>query len=133
MNSVFADTSYYVALLSPTDSLHRKAVELTLLQNIRIVLTNFILLELGNMFKEGDHRPKLVAMVEQLRSKSNVLIVPATRTLLQKSLDLFGSRPDKNWSLTDCSSFVVMDEYRVTSALSSDHHFEQAGFTILLK
>ena len=113
--------------------MHRKAVELTLLQNIRIVLTDFILLELGNMFKEGNHRSKLVALVEQLRSKSNVLIVPASRRLLQDSLELFGNRTDKDWSLTDCSSFIVMDEYRVTTALSSDHHFEQAGFTILLK
>ena len=46
---------------------------------------------------------------------------------------LFAKRPDKEWSLTDCISFIVMQEYGLTEALTADHHFEQAGFTILLK
>jgi predicted nucleic acid-binding protein len=45
----------------------------------------------------------------------------------------FSVRPDKEWSLTDCISFVVMNERGITDALTSDHHFEQAGFQILLK
>jgi uncharacterized protein len=47
--------------------------------------------------------------------------------------DLFNHRPDKDWSLTDCVSFVVMDDMGLREALSPDHHFEQAGFAILLK
>jgi hypothetical protein len=38
------------------------------------------------------------------------------------------ARPDKEWSLTDCISFVAMNERNITDALTSDHHFEQAGF-----
>ena len=41
-------------------------------------------------------------------------------------------RLDKDWSLTDCISFIVMRRRGLTDALTSDHHFEQAGFTILL-
>jgi predicted nucleic acid-binding protein len=46
---------------------------------------------------------------------------------------LWESRPDKSWSLVDCSSFVVMQQRALTSALTTDHHFEQAGYTRLLK
>jgi uncharacterized protein len=42
------------------------------------------------------------------------------------------SRRDKEWSLTDCISFVVMKERGLTEALTADHHFEQAGFKALL-
>jgi predicted nucleic acid-binding protein len=43
------------------------------------------------------------------------------------------SRPDKDWSLTDCISFVVMENQDITEALTADRHFVQAGFTALLK
>jgi predicted nucleic acid-binding protein len=51
---------------------------------------------------------------------------------LQRGFDLFSKRPDKEWSLTDCISFVVMQEHGVTDALTTDRHFAQAGFTMLL-
>jgi uncharacterized protein len=53
--------------------------------------------------------------------------------LFSAGLELFRSRRDKEWSLTDCMSFVVMRERGITDALTNDHHFEQAGFRILLK
>jgi len=45
---------------------------------------------------------------------------------------LYQQRPDKEWGLTDCISFVVMQEQGISEAFTSDHHFTQAGFTILL-
>ena len=67
------------------------------------------------------------------RSDPNVHIIPASHDLFQQGCELYFKRPDKNWSLTDCTSFVVMKEYGLTDALTTDHHFEQAGFTVLLK
>ena len=61
------------------------------------------------------------------------MIVDPTRDLFHSGIDLFARRPDKAWSLTDCISFVVMKENRIKEALTGDHHFEQAGFTALLK
>jgi hypothetical protein len=53
--------------------------------------------------------------------------------MLDRGLTLFSRRPDKEWSLTDCTSFVVMQQERLTDALTTDHHFEQAGFRALLR
>jgi predicted nucleic acid-binding protein len=59
--------------------------------------------------------------------------VPASGELFQRGLALFDKRPHKKWSLVDCISFVVMKQRRLTDALTTNHHFEQAGFQVLLK
>ena len=63
----------------------------------------------------------------------NVRIIPASRDLLERGFQLLSHSMDKAWSLTDCTSFVVMQEEGLTDALTTDHHFEQAGFTVLLQ
>jgi predicted nucleic acid-binding protein len=40
---------------------------------------------------------------------------------------------DKDWSVTDCASFVIMDHRRIVEALTHDHHFEQKGYRALLR
>jgi uncharacterized protein len=67
-----------------------------------------------------------------LSTTNKVYIVPATRELVQQGIDLYLNRDDKNWSLTDCISFVVMQDQQLTEALTADRHFEQAGFVALL-
>jgi predicted nucleic acid-binding protein len=62
-----------------------------------------------------------------------VAIVASSRELFRRGFDLYADRPDKEWSLTDCISFVVMTDRRITDALTGDHHFEQAGFVAILK
>ena len=53
--------------------------------------------------------------------------------LFDNSLALFGNRDDKEWSLTDCMSFVVMETRGITDALTPDEHFNQAGFQALMR
>jgi len=74
--------------------------------------------------------PRLLAA---LRADPACTIVPPTQSLLDQGVELYNERPDKSWSLTDCISFVAMREYGATQALTGDRHFEQAGFTLLLK
>jgi hypothetical protein len=69
----------------------------------------------------------------RLRADPRVVVVPSSRDLFDRAMGLYRSRPDKDWSLTDCVSFVVMRERGITEALTGDHHFEQAGFRALLK
>jgi uncharacterized protein len=68
-----------------------------------------------------------------LEADQSVTIVPASDDLFRRGVDLYRQRPDKDWPLTDCLSFVVMNDHGATEALTGDHHFEQAGFQALLK
>lgn len=120
-------------LLSPRDARHGKAAELSRRLQRRVVLTDFVLLELGNALSDADQRELFCQLVPHLHSDPNVRIIPASRDLLDRGFQLFSRRADKQWSLTDCTSFVVMQEEGLTEALTTDHHFEQAGFNVLLK
>jgi uncharacterized protein len=133
MTVLFADTSFYVAILSPFDALHAKAKALAAAYEGSVVTTEFVLIEVGNFFCRGNGRVLFRTMVDSLRSAEGIEIVPASRDLFENGLGLFSSRVDKEWSVTDCTSFVVMRERAITEALTADHHFEQAGFHALLR
>jgi predicted nucleic acid-binding protein len=66
-------------------------------------------------------------------SDKRLTVIPASHDLFEIGLDRFCSRADKEWSLTDCISFVVMEQRGIYEAFTGDHHFEQAGFVPLLK
>ena len=73
------------------------------------------------------------ALRPTLRAQRDVEIVPATHELFERGCALFAQRGDKAWSLTDCTSFVVMRERDLEEALTADQHFEQAGFKRLMQ
>jgi len=68
-----------------------------------------------------------------VRSNPDIVILPCTDQLLNEGISLYAQRSDKEWTLTDCISFVVLQREGITEALTGDHHFEQAGFLALLK
>lgn len=129
----FADTSFYVAILNTKDTWHSLAVQCSRQFRGRLVTTDFVLIELGNWLSRSGDWGAFVKLLAQLRSDPKTLISPASRNAFDHGLDLYERRPDKYWSLTDCISFAVMQQEGLTEALTADHHFEQAGFTILLK
>ena len=131
MNRVFADTSYFLALLNRDDPAHRRAVAAAR-SAAQIVTTEFILLELGNACAKAADHADFLSLVEGLRASPRVHTVPLATELLDAGLKLLRQRPDKDWSLTDCISFVVMERNGLREALTGDHHFEQAGFHPLL-
>jgi hypothetical protein len=71
-------------------------------------------------------------LLQTLEADPQLEIVPLSDRLYQKAFQLFCSRPDKEWGLIDCISFVVMQERGLTEALTTDKHFQQAGFRALL-
>ncbi len=131
MNAVFADTFFYQALLDSRDPAHAEALRQSKVGR-NIVTTEFILLELGNACARAEDHADFLALLAGIRASPRTRIIPLDSALLQRGLDLFGKRSDKNWSLTDCISFVVMQDEGVTEALTGDSHFEQAGFKALL-
>jgi predicted nucleic acid-binding protein len=131
VNAVFADTSFYPALLRSDDPLYARAIG-ELRKNRPIVTTEFIILELGNACCRAADHADFLALVAGIRSSERIAIVPLESHLLDRGLELLAKRPDKDWSLTDCISFVVMEDHGLREALTGDKHFEQAGFFALL-
>jgi predicted nucleic acid-binding protein len=99
----------------------------------RVVTTEYVLLEVATFFCQTAHRSVFLGLLQTLQNDPATTIVPSSSDLWQRGVDLFAARLDKDWSLTDCISFVVMQEHGITDALTADHHFEQAGFVALLK
>jgi len=131
VNAVFADTSFYLALLDERDALHQRALAESR-RNQQILTTEFVVLELGNACSRAEDHADFMALLHGMRSSPRTLIVPLDSSLLQRGLDMFAARADKDWSLTDCTSFTVMQQKGLADAPTSDRHFQQAGFRLLL-
>jgi predicted nucleic acid-binding protein len=133
MNRVFADTSYYLALVNPRDALHSLACQQTAGLTGGIVTTAWVVTELGNFLATSSNRRLFLELLADLRGDARVTIVPPTPEVFEQGLALYARRADKDWSLTDCISFMVMEQHRLSGALTADHHFVQAGFQVLLQ
>jgi len=127
------DTGYFIALLNPHDQLHARAEAWSAHVSQMLLVTEYVIWETVNFFSKPVNRPKVHALLVHLRSAQRYEVVAASPDLFEAGLQLHAQRSDKEWSLTDCISFVVMDQRRITRALSHDHHFEQAGFEALLR
>ena len=92
-----------------------------------------MLTEVVDAFSQAANRSTVIALLDALEEDTNVTIVPLEQRGWEKGIQLFRERGDKDWSLTDCISFSVMDEMGIREALTADAHFEQAGFTALFR
>jgi uncharacterized protein len=133
MNVVFADTAFYVGLLSKRDALHGKVLSFFGAYDGRIVTTELILIEVANFNSRPADRHSFVNLIQQIKADARTELIASSPDLFECGVELFAARPDKEWSLTDCISFVVMTERGLTDALTADGHFEQAGFRALLR
>ncbi len=127
MTRVFADTFYFLALLNKHDEAHAKAVTYSSLIE-KLVTTEWVLTELADGLANSRHRRMFVQTRQELLADTDAQIIPFEGQLFEEGIRLFHDCQDKEWSLTDCVSFVVMKQESITDALTGDHHFEQAGF-----
>ena len=132
MKAVFADAFYFVACLNRADQHHKKAASFASQNQRPIVTTTWVLTEVADAFAASTARDRIAGFVAALEDDVNTKVVPATQTLFHRGLERYAARPDKDWTLTDCISFVVMEEEGITDALTGDQHFVQAGFEVLL-
>ena len=133
MKTVFADTVYFLALLNTADQLHSQARALSLSPPGLLLTTEFVLAEVGDALSRPENRLRFARLLQLLRTQADVEVVPASSGLFRQGCDLHARRPDKEWSLTDCISFVVMQQRRIAEALTTDHHFQQSGFQLLMR
>lgn len=125
---VFIDTGYVLALINTDDRFHERARAAASQVAAPFITTEAVLTEIGNALSRQQWRSLGVAALRDLRSSSDVQIVSIDAGLFDRAVALYSSRPDKEWGLTDCISFVVMQERGLIQALTTDRHFEQAGF-----
>jgi predicted nucleic acid-binding protein len=136
MTTVFADAGYWIAIINPLEMLHLKAKKLAQTYvNAKLITTELVLVELLNFYAAGGSRMRSLAVryVAQIRQNSSVEVIGLESALFDKGHQLYANRPDKEWGMVDCVSFVVMQERGLTDALAYDHHFQQAGFRALMR
>jgi predicted nucleic acid-binding protein len=134
----FADTSGWAEWADQSLVFHLQAVQLfdeVWNGSGRLVTTDFVLAELTALLSSPVRMPKLkqIELLDAIQTDPSVEIVSLDSLMRRAAWDLWRARPDKAWSFVDCSSFVVMQQLDLTEALTTDHHFEQAGFLRLLK
>lgn len=137
MAEIFVDTSGWASYFVERESFHRQSSRIlraALAREVRLITTNYVLMELAALLVsplkvKGDAR---IQILDEIRSANWLKILFVSRTSDEEAWNLLKARPDKDWSLADCSNFVVMRSRGIAEALTNDRHFEQAGFVRLL-
>ena len=137
MRRVFADSLYFIALLVTDDQWTEatKQAGRELGDAVEIVTTYEVLIEvLAGVSRSGPQtRLQAVGTVRDIMADPNITLVPQSVGLFTRGLELYASRPDKRYSLTDCISMTVMREQDISEALTHDRDFESEGFVRLIR
>lgn len=133
---VFLDTAYAYALINTRDQWHERAVvwqERLATERKLLLSTEFVLLEIADGLAAVQFHKHAVQIINLLKENPFVEIVSLSSELFEEAFKLYKKRSDKGWGLTDCTSFIVMKRYGIIDALTTDEHFQQAGFRALLR
>ena len=134
-NPLFVDTAYIYAVINPNDQWNPKAVDWqtrVVSADLSLITTQFVLAEIADDLSAIRFRKSATEIIHSLMENPQVEVIPASANLFDRGLALYESRPDKAWGLTDCFSFIVMQNNGLIDALTTDTHFRQAGFNALL-
>ncbi len=136
MTPVFADTLYWIALVRPNDpwgDAARRALQV--FGKAQLVTTDEVLTEFLSAMSKGSAgvRRAAVQVVQAILSDPEVRVIAQSHDGFLAGLSLYESRPDKQYSLTDCISMNVMKAEGIRAVLTNDHHFAQEGFQVLIE
>ena len=132
MKRRFADSFFFIALLSERDACHHRAAEVSRQSWASIFTTRWVLAEVADALCAPAWRGRAGAFIGFILTSPGFLVLGGSDDLFAQGMELYLARYDKEWSLTDCISFVVMADQGLREALTGDRHFEQAGFKALL-
>ncbi len=139
MKHYFGDASYWIARIDPDDELHQQAADyaaLIELESGRIFTTQLVLNEVlaPRSGSSARWRRAAIDLIDRIAQDPRVSVIPQSPEQFSDAFSVFRAiADDKEWSITDCASFLVMERFGIREALTSDHHFEQYGFVILLR
>jgi len=137
-NSVFIDTAGWASLFVETETYHLAAkawFTRARRRDVGLITTNYVLIELVALLNSPLHvsRADLFRYVDAVKNAPYVRLIHIDAAIDEQAWKLLKSREDKALSLVDATSFVVMEQFCILEALTTDHHFEQAGLVRLLK
>lgn len=135
MERIFLDASGIVALLNKSDNLHLAAKEtfLTLKPpKYHFLTTDIVLTEVGNILSHPRFKQAVSTYIRHLQQSPNTEVIYVTRQTFDLGLERYVQYADQDWGLTDCISFEIMRAHESQQAFTNDHHFQQAGFVILI-
>jgi predicted nucleic acid-binding protein len=131
--TIFLDTLFVVAAVSPRDQYHDRAKELAkTCAGSRFVVTDAVLLEVGNALARN-FKAEAIRTIDHILEAPDIEVVRLTPELFDAGYSLYRTHHDKEWGLVDCISFAVMGKAGVEEALTFDQHFVQAGFWALMR
>jgi uncharacterized protein len=136
VRKVFTDAHHLIARINPREEWHRAAreAERLLEKSVLQVTTHEVLTELlAGVSGFAYLRTVAVQTIHAMKRDPLVRVIPPSEALFHRGLELYDRRRDKEFSLVDCISMVVMKEEGITEVLSHDHHFEQEGFNPLIR
>ena len=135
MKEVFVDTNYWIAIVNKNDQWHEAAKSAkSALGNVRLVTSDEVLVEfLSGLNNHGTHiRTQGAKIVRAILGSVSVSVVPQSRQSFLSALEFYEKRKDKEYSLVDCISMMTMTSRSITEVLTSDRHFSQEGFKVLI-
>jgi predicted nucleic acid-binding protein len=130
MSHVFVDTSAWYALIVSKDIDHQAVSRAFLNNSLPLLTTDYVLDETVTLLQARIGHRYAVRFIDILQTSRKIELVYLSRHQIEVAIQLFCNRPDKDWSFTDCTSFVVMQDYGIELAFSLDKHFQQAGFQV---
>ncbi|MEI3651326.1 MAG: PIN domain-containing protein [Dolichospermum lemmermannii FEM_B0920] len=133
-NIYFLDTSYILALEIKNEYAHHQVIQNW--SNLAIskpflVTTTYVFDEIVTFLNSRNLHHKAVEIGNQLLESPDIELVEIDQVLFNEGWEYFQKYQDKSYSLTDCLSFIVMQDRKISTALTLDNHFRQAGFKIL--
>lgn len=132
LHDVFVDTAFWIALVVKQDQYHDRARQWSLRVTGQMTTTVPVLLETANALARPTWRSHGRDLIDHISHRSDVSIVDLSPKLWHRGWELYRNRSDKSWSLTDCISFIVMQDAGLVDSLTADEHFRQAGFRAVL-
>lgn len=131
--TVFMDTFGLIAWINARDAAHQRVKSYLDAYSGIIVTTECVLLEFADAFSLSKTKPFAIEAIKRIHRLPMFQVIGHDPAVHRAGFDLYETRSDKDWSLTDCISFAVMTQRGLTEALTADHHFEQAGFRAIFK
>lgn len=133
MQSIFVDTSGWYAAIVRKDHDHGAAKQFLTNNNLPLMTSDYVMDETVTLLQSRIGHKHAVSFLDALQTSRKIQLIYLTPLQIAETIKLFRNRHDKGWSFTDCSSFVLMHEYRIRIAFAFDGHFQQAGFQTKLE